>query len=634
MLSQKLLDRMRAEREAKRARAEKDFPNLYTEIIPKYEPVLGNTQRIIEILTAGSTKEIGEKYLQSVYDAQMYTESRMAPYRAVLDNPNSTDDDIRRAQSSIESLGRETSRMIEKADRVLAKANTAEGTRLQQESLKKVAEADNKPLQQLIAEDEARNQPRTVEQMLQSLYAANPTPENRANIDQALAQYQQASAITPATGSSATNAAENLIRSIGIDPASRPADVQYWADQINNFGTQAATNLWNETVVPRVQQATGGLSQFQQPQASQTNIPSWVTPPTGGGGALQGLQTLTNPVTGETWTAPTSGYTVNAQQFGQPQPFLGGNMATSLNPQNLPPLRGAASGTSSIDPTLRPYLELGLRGAEQLFLQQQPSLYPGQMFVGPSPQTQAALNMQEDIALAQPTALQAAQESYMRGLGGLGATAGGAFLMGNPYQQAAIASASRPIFQQYEQQVLPGITSMFSGAGRYGSEAMGRSLGQATEATARALGDVGTQIAYSGYEAERGRQQQAMAGQLQAATLAPQIYGQQFLPSQQLAQVGAAREAIAGQPLQEAIQRYQFQQQMPYQQLQGFLSSIYGTPMAASQYAPPAQTNRAASTLGGAALGAGIGQMIGGGFGGFSAPAIGAGLGALGGLLF
>jgi hypothetical protein len=337
--------------------------------------------------------------------------------------------------------------------------------------------------------------------------------------------------------------------------------------------------------------------------------------------------------------APSQLHSPTTPPLRSGQSFLtGNNMVNPLNPATLPALRGSATGTSSIDPTLRPYLELGLRGAEQLFLQQQPSLYPGQMFVSPSEQTQAALNMQEDIALAQPTSLQAAQEAYMRGLGGLSATAGGAFLMGNPFQQAAIEAASRPIQQQFAQTTLPGIASGFSRAGRYGSQAMGTALGSATEATARALGDVGTQIAYGGYEAERGRQQQAMGAQLQAATLAPQIYGQQFLPSQQLAQVGAAREAIAGQPLQEAIQRYQFQQQIPYQQLQGFLSSIYGTPMAASQYAPPAQTNTAASVLGGAATGAGIGRLLQqGGVGdifGFNPGTFGAVAGGLGGLLF
>jgi uncharacterized membrane protein len=81
--------------------------------------------------------------------------------------------------------------------------------------------------------------------------------------------------------------------------------------------------------------------------------------------------------------------------------------------------------------------------------------------------------------------------------------------------------------------------------------------------------------------------------------------------------------------------RFQFAQQAPAQQLQSFLSSIYGTPMAGSQYAPTpqTQTNRAANVLGLGALGAGVGSMIGGNFGGFSSTAIGAGLGALGGLL-
>jgi hypothetical protein len=126
-------------------------------------------------------------------------------------------------------------------------------------------------------------------------------------------------------------------------------------------------------------------------------------------------------------------------------------------------------------------------------------------------------------------------------------------------------------------------------------------------------------------------QDAAIRNQLQASTLAPQIYGQQFLPAQQLAQVGAAREAIAAQPLQEAITRYQYQQQLPYQQLGGFLSSIYGTPLAGSQYQTPAQaqTNRAGSALGLAATGAGIGNLI----GGTTGAGYGAVLGGLAGLL-
>jgi hypothetical protein len=309
---------------------------------------------------------------------------------------------------------------------------------------------------------------------------------------------------------------------------------------------------------------------------------------------------------------------------------------TSLSAQNLPELRSAGGGgTSAIDPTLRPYLELGLRAAEQQFLQTQPQFFPGQTYVSPSQQTLDAYAAQEQIARTAPSTLQAAQESYMRGLGGLGATAQGAFLTGNPFQLSAIEAATRPIMQQYQEQTLPGIASGFSRAGRYGSGAMERAQGRAAEATGRAIGDVAANIAYTGYEAERGRQQQALTQQINAAEMAPQIYGQQFLPSQQLAQIGAAREAISAQPLQEQMARFQFAQQAPVQQLQSFLSSVYGTPMAGSQYAPTpvSQTNRAANVLGLGALGGGVGSMIGGNLGGYSSTALGAGLGALGGLL-
>ena len=305
---------------------------------------------------------------------------------------------------------------------------------------------------------------------------------------------------------------------------------------------------------------------------------------------------------------------------------------TTLNPENLPALRASGGGgASAIDPTLRPYLELGLRAAEQQFLQNVPQFFPGQTYVSPSQQTLDALAAQEQLARQAPTTLQAAQESYMRGLGGLGATAGGAFLSGNPYQQQMIQAATRPIMQQFEEQTLPGIASGFSQAGRYGSGAMERALGRATESTARAIGDVSTNIAYQDYGAERGRQQQAILGQITAAGQAPQIYGQQFLPSQQLAQIGAAREAIAGLPLQEQMQRFQFAQQAPRESLQSFLSSVYGTPLAGSQYAPQqqAQTNRAGNVLGGLTTGAGIGYML----GGTTGAGYGAALGGLGGLL-
>ena len=124
-------------------------------------------------------------------------------------------------------------------------------------------------------------------------------------------------------------------------------------------------------------------------------------------------------------------------------------------------------------------------------------------------------------------------------------------------------------------------------------------------------------------------QSQDLARQLQAAQAAPSIYAQQYLPSQQLAQIGAQQEAIAGQPLQEQMARYNFQQQLPYQQLSGFLSSVYGSPMGGygSQTSPTYNNTTTNALAGGLAGGLG-GYALGSAFG---SPYLGAGLGAVGG---
>lgn len=291
---------------------------------------------------------------------------------------------------------------------------------------------------------------------------------------------------------------------------------------------------------------------------------------------------------------------------------------------------------SRIDPALLPYLQTGLQRAQQLFLTgPQPTFFPEQTYVAPSEQTLAALTQQEQAATAASPVLQAAQQAYERSLGQVGQTAAGGFLGGSPYREQLIAAATRPLTQQFESQIVPGISSLFSRAGRYGSGAMERALGTATESYGRALGDVASTVAAQDYARERQLQQQAQIAQSALAQAAPSFFQSSFLPSQALAQVGAAREQIAAQPLQERMQRFQFGQQLPYQQLQGFLSSVYGNPMSASQYAPipQAQTNRLGQAIGGAGLGYLGGQFLTSQFGA-NAPLYGAGLGALGGLLF
>jgi hypothetical protein len=286
--------------------------------------------------------------------------------------------------------------------------------------------------------------------------------------------------------------------------------------------------------------------------------------------------------------------------------------------------------TSSVDPALLPYLTQGLQRAQSLFLTgQQPEFFPGQTYVSPSAATTEAIAQQEAIARQQSPVLQQAQQAYTSSLGQVGQTAAGGFLNANPYQQAMMEAATRPLTQQFSQSVLPGISSLYSKSGRLGSGSMERALGTATEAYGRSLGDITANIAGSQYQQERGLQQQAQLQQAQLAGLAPQFYSQQFLPSQTLAQVGAQQEAIAAQPLQEQLARYQFGQQLPYQQLQGYLSSVYGTPLGSygtQTTNAPTYQNRGAGILGGGLAGGLGGYALGQAF-----PSIGAGYGALGG---
>ena len=288
------------------------------------------------------------------------------------------------------------------------------------------------------------------------------------------------------------------------------------------------------------------------------------------------------------------------------------------------------TSTSAVDPALLPYLTQGLQRAQSLFLTgKQPEFFPGQTYVSPSTATTEAIAQQEQLARQQSPVLQQAQQAYTSSLGQVGQTAAGGFLNANPYQQAMMEAATRPLTQQFSQAVLPGISSLYSRSGRLGSGAMERALGTATEAYGRSLGDITSNIAGSQYQQERGLQQQAQLQQAQLAGLAPQFYGQQFLPSQTLAQVGAQQEAIAAQPLQEQLARYQFGQQLPYQQLQGYLSSVYGTPLGSygtQTTNVPTYQNRGAGVLGGGIAGGLGGYALGQAF-----PQIGGTYGALGG---
>ena len=228
---------------------------------------------------------------------------------------------------------------------------------------------------------------------------------------------------------------------------------------------------------------------------------------------------------------------------------------------------GGGGGTQTqtaraeIDPTLKPYVEYGLGEAKRLYRGTTPSYFPGQTFVSPSEATTQALRMAEQRATAGSPLTRAAQQQTLETIQGRGV---------NPFLAGALEQANRLAGEQFTRNIQQ-LQSEAASAGRYGSSAMGQRTGQAQDIFARALAEQGGQLAYQSAEAERQRQ-------MAATQAAPGMAAQDYADIQRLLTVGGAREQQAAAELQDAINRYNFQQNLPSMKLQQYAGLIYGAP--------------------------------------------------------
>jgi hypothetical protein len=289
---------------------------------------------------------------------------------------------------------------------------------------------------------------------------------------------------------------------------------------------------------------------------------------------------------------------------------------------------------------MQPYISYGLQEAQRLY--QNPSVpgyYPGQGYVSPTESTQQALQFGANRAVQGNPLLPQAQQTvsgmqntFNPAIQQMQATAGGEYLSGNPFFSGAFDAAARAAGSTFQDQMQQ-VASNASRAGRYGSGAMGQLQDRAAGTFATALTDTAGKLAYQNYDAERARQEAAMgnignlygadyARQLQAAQLSPALAQADYADIDKLYQVGQAQESYQQAALADAMQRYNFQQNLPAAKLQSFLSAAYGAPMG-QQTTQPIYRNTGANVLGGAALGSALG-------GGTLGAGIGAGAGILG----
>ena len=259
----------------------------------------------------------------------------------------------------------------------------------------------------------------------------------------------------------------------------------------------------------------------------------------------------------------------------------------------------ATTTTSTVAPEIAPYLTYGLQQASNLYQGGGPQYYTGETFVAPSQTTQAGVQALETRALAGSPLTGLAQQQ-------LQGTLGGAYLGGNPFFQGAFAPAAQAAQTQF-QNTMGDISSKASLAGRYGSGAMGNLQNRATGQYAQALTNTAGQLAYQNYEQERARQQAAIGA-------APQLAATDYQDIQQLLQAGQLREGYQGQQLGADIQRFNFLQNQPQQNLQNYMSLVYGNPLGrvgSTTASGAADTSTLQKVLGTAATGAAVYKNLG-----------------------
>ena len=260
----------------------------------------------------------------------------------------------------------------------------------------------------------------------------------------------------------------------------------------------------------------------------------------------------------------------------------------------------ATTTTSQIDPTIQPYLGYGLQQAQQMYQGGGPAYYGGQTYVSPSTTTQTGLQALEARASMGNPLLQSAQNQLQN-------TVSGGFLGGNPFFQGAFQPAAKAAEMQFKQ-TLGDIGSKASLAGRYGSGTMGQLQDRAAGQFGQQLANTAGTLAYQNYADERARQQQATMA-------APQMAQADYQDIQNMLAAGQAREGYTGAQQQADIAKFNFLQNQPQQNLQNYLSLVYGNPLGRvgqSTSSGTADTSTLQNLLGIAAVGGGLYKNLGG----------------------
>lgn len=255
---------------------------------------------------------------------------------------------------------------------------------------------------------------------------------------------------------------------------------------------------------------------------------------------------------------------------------------------------GYSASTQSTAPWTgqQPYLRTGFERAETDVLDRPIQPYPASTVVPFSGQTESALGMMEERARTGSPLQTGAKTAIQE-------TLEGKYMGENPYFAQAVESATRPMIENYQTNIAPGLSSAFSGAGRYGSGLQNVAQQQGASRLTRDIGDVTAPMAYRDYATER-------QNMLQAAGMAPGLARTDYEDISTLGRVGGIREAKAGEMLGEDISRYRATQESPQDALSRYMALIGGGYGGETTSEQPIYSDPWGRAIGMGATGAGI----------------------------
>lgn len=211
--------------------------------------------------------------------------------------------------------------------------------------------------------------------------------------------------------------------------------------------------------------------------------------------------------------------------------------------------KGSSTQTQKADPwaAQQPYLTRGFQQAGNLLDSGGPQYYDKATYTPFSAPTEKAMGLIEDRALSGSPLNSGAQSVAMD-------TLQGNFLNNNPYLES--------MFQQGTDKIAANVNAQFTSAGRTGS---GAHTGQLAEE----MGDLYNNMYGSQYQQER-------QNQLNTMQLAPQLAESDYADFSRLGQVGQAVEGKAAEIIRDDMNRFNFYQNAPEDNLARYIAAIGG----------------------------------------------------------